>query len=119
MMGKLRVSLTDTNETAPPLVMPTRQAAAQQPTQSETPRTEDVLASLSLGLPSPSQAKRDQMKHAPRLNWSFTNVPAPIKAAFEDEAKRRGMTLKGFFYHCLRAGGLDIPDYETIDARRR
>lgn len=117
-MGKLRVSLTDTNDTAPPPVQH-RQSAAPAPKQPEPPKTEDVLASLSLGLPSPSQAKRDQLKHAPRLNWSFTNVPAPIKAAFENEAKRRGMTLKGFFYHCLRAGGLDIPEYETIDARRR
>jgi len=30
-----------------------------------------------------------------------------------------GMGMKEFFYHCLRLGGVDIPEDETIDARRR
>ena len=70
-------------------------------------------------LPSESKAKSSALKDAPRVQFSFTNVPKPIKDAFAAEAKKRQLTLKELLYECLRAGGIDIPANAEIDGRRR
>lgn len=77
------------------------------------------LKELAAPLPSVSKAKSSAMKDAPRVQFSFTNVPKPIKEAFAFEARKRGMTQKELLYECLRAGGIDIPDAVEIDGRRR
>lgn len=77
------------------------------------------LKELSAPLPSVSRAKSSALKDAPRVQFSFTNVPKPIKEAFVKEAQRRGFTQKELLYECLRAGGINIPDAAEIDGRRR
>ena len=84
-------------------------------TADETPPLKEMTDSL----PSVSKAKKDGFKYAERVQFSFTNVPKPIKLMFAKEAQLRGITQKEFLYHCLRAGGLDIPDAPDIDGRRR
>lgn len=74
---------------------------------------------MAAPLPSVSKAKSSALKDAPRVQLAFSNVPAPIKKAFEAEAKRRKITMKELLYDCLRAGGIAIPDTVEIDARRR
>lgn len=77
------------------------------------------LKALSAPLPSVSKAKSSALKDAPRVQFSFTNVPEPIKEAFAAEARKRGLTKKELLYECLRAGGINIPDSTEIDGRRR
>jgi len=77
------------------------------------------LRELSAPLPSVSKAKSSALKDAPRVQFSFTNVPRPIKEAFAVEAQKRGLTQKELLYECLRAGGIDIPETAEIDGRRR
>lgn len=77
------------------------------------------LESITAGLPSVSNSKATALKSAPRVQFSFTNVPAPIKEAFDAEASRRGITKKELLYHCLKSGGIDVPDAFEVDARRR
>lgn len=77
------------------------------------------LKAMAAPLPSVSRAKSSALKDAPRVQFSFTNVPQPIKEAFAREAKKRGLTKKELLYECLRAGGIDIPATSEIDARRR
>jgi len=74
---------------------------------------------LAAPFPSVSRAKSLALKDAPRVQFSFTNVPKPIKEAFVAEAKRRQLTQKELLYECLRAGGLKIPANTEIDGRRR
>lgn len=77
------------------------------------------LKDLAASLPSVSRAKSSALKDAPRVQFSFTNVPKPIKEAFAAEAYRREITQKELLYECLRAGGIDIPDSIEIDGRKR
>jgi hypothetical protein len=77
------------------------------------------LKELSAPLPSVSKSKSSALKDAPRVQFSFTNVPEPIKKAFSAEAEKRGLTKKELLYECLRAGGIDVPTTLEIDARRR
>lgn len=77
------------------------------------------LRELAAPLPSVSKAKSSALKDAPRVQFSFTNVPKPIKEAFVAEAQKRRLTQKELLYECLRAGGIDIPDAAEIDGRRR
>lgn len=77
------------------------------------------LRELAAPLPSVSKAKSAALKDAPRVQFSFTNVPKPIKETFAAEAKKRGLTQKEMLYECLRAGGIDIPENSAIDGRRR
>lgn len=77
------------------------------------------LKAMAAPLPSVSKAKSSALKDAPRVQFSFTNVPEPIKEAFAAEAEKRGVTKKELLYECLRAGGIDIPATSEIDGRRR
>lgn len=77
------------------------------------------LKELAAPLPSVSKAKSSALKDAPRVQFSFTNVPEPIKEAFAREAKKRGLTKKELLYECLRAGGINVPASVEIDGRRR
>jgi len=77
------------------------------------------IKKLAAPLPSVSKAKSFALKDAPRVQFSFTNVPKPIKEAFAAEAKKRQLTQKELLYECLRAGGIDIPANAEIDGRRR
>jgi hypothetical protein len=77
------------------------------------------LQQLAAPLLSVSKAKSSALKDAPRVQFSFTNVPKPIKDAFAAEAQRRGLTKKEMLYVCLRAGGIQIPENAEIDGRRR
>jgi molybdenum cofactor biosynthesis enzyme MoaA len=77
------------------------------------------LKELSAPLPSVSKAKFSALKDAPRVQFSFTNVPKPIKDAFAAEAQRRRLTQKELLYECLRAGGINIPNTAEIDGRKR
>lgn len=77
------------------------------------------LKAMAAPLPSVSKAKYSALKDAPRVQFSFTNVPKPIKEAFASEAQRRGVSQKELLYQCLRAGGINIPDAVEIDGRRR
>lgn len=77
------------------------------------------IKALTATLPSVSKAKTLALKDAPRVQFSFTNVPKPIQEAFSAEAQRRSITKKELLYECLRAGGIDIPEASEIDARRR
>ena len=77
------------------------------------------LKAMTAPLPSVSKSKSTALKDAPRVQFSFTNVPEPIKNAFAEEAKRRGVTKKELLYECLRAGGIEIPSTWEIDGRRR
>lgn len=77
------------------------------------------LKAMTAPLPSVSKAKSSALKDAPRVQFSFTNVPEPIKEAFALEAQKRGLTKKELLYECLRAGGIEVPDAAEIDGRRR
>jgi len=77
------------------------------------------IKALAAPLPSVSKAKFSALRDAPRVQFSFTNVPKPIKEAFAAEAKKRQLTQKELLYECLRSGGIDIPANEEIDGRRR
>lgn len=77
------------------------------------------LKDLARGLPSAGKAKSETLRHATRTTWAFSNVPLPIKQKATERASQLDMGLKQFFYHCLRLGGVDIPEDETIDGRRR
>jgi len=77
------------------------------------------LKALAAPLPSVSKAKSSALKDAPRVQFSFTNVPKPIKEAFAAEARKRGVTQKELLYECLRAGGIRIPTTTEMDGRRR
>lgn len=105
-MGKISVDLSDEPS----------ETSAGLP-QAATERAK--LKALSAGLPSASKARSDSMKHARRVTWSFTNIPEPIKARTMAQADAMQMGLKEFFYHCLRLGGVEIPETEDIDGRRR
>lgn len=83
------------------------------------PDDNDTLLKLAEGLPSNSKAKADALKHAKRVQFAFSNVPEPIKKAFAKEASKRKITQKELLYACLRAGGVEIPDSQEIDGRRR
>ena len=74
---------------------------------------------LAAPLPSVSKARSAALKDAPRVQFSFTNVPKPIKDAFDREAERRGVSKKELLYECLRFGGIEIPGTDQIDGRRR
>ena len=74
---------------------------------------------LTEGLVSVSGARNNAIEHAPRVQMAFSNVPEPIRESFKLEAMNNGMELKEFFYHCLRAGGVDVPEYGEFDARKR
>ena len=78
-----------------------------------------MLKEIAAPLPSVSKAKSSALKDAPRVQFSFTNVPKPIKEAFAEEAQKRGLTQKELLYECLRAGGINIPETSKIDGRRR
>ena len=77
------------------------------------------LKAMAAPLPSISRAKSSALKDAPRVQFSFTNIPKPIKEAFAAEAEKRKITKKELLYECLRAGGLNIPENSEIDGRRR
>ena len=77
------------------------------------------IKALAAPLPSISKAKVSALKDAPRVQFSFTNVPKPIKEAFAAEAEKRKITQKELLYGCLRAGGINIPANSEIDGRRR
>ena len=96
-MAKISVDLTDVPE-------------------DETPAR---LKALADPLPSVSRARSGALRDAPRVQMAFTNVPLPVKQAFDAEARRRGIGKKELLYDCLRRGGLDIPDQAEIDGRRR
>jgi len=77
------------------------------------------IKGLAAPLPSVSKAKSSALRDAPRVQFSFTNVPKPIKEAFAAEAEKRKITQKDLLYECLRAGGINIPANSEIDGRRR
>ena len=77
------------------------------------------IKALAAPLPSVSTAKSSALRDAPRVQFSFTNVPKPIKDAFAAEADKRKITKKELLYECLRAGGIEIPANDQIDGRRR
>jgi len=77
------------------------------------------IKALAAPLLSVSKAKSSALRDAPRVQFSFTNVPKPIKEAFSAEAEKRQLTKKELLYECLRAGGIDIPANAEIDGRRR
>jgi len=79
----------------------------------------EKVRELAAALPSVSGARAGALRDAPRVQLSFTNVPKPIKDAFDREAARRGMGKKELLYSCLRLGGIGIPDGDGIDGRRR
>ena len=70
-------------------------------------------------LPSVSKAKSGALRDAPRVQLAFSNVPKPIKDAFDREAARLGIAKKELLYSCLRLGGIPIPEQDEIDGRRR
>jgi hypothetical protein len=84
-----------------------------------SPGAATPLDTLTQGLPSVSRSKKDALKYAERVQFSFTNVPKPIKDMFAEEAQRRGITQKELLFHCLRAGGIDVPEAAEVDGRRR
>jgi len=85
----------------------------------DTDDSSTKLKTMTAPLPSVSKAKSSALKDAPRVQFSFTNVPVPIKEAFAAEAVKRGLTKKELLYECLRSGGIEIPATSEIDGRRR
>lgn len=85
----------------------------------ETVSERAVLAELAVGLPSVGKARLEHFRHAERVIWSFSQVPVVVKKMAEVKAREKGMGLKEFLYHCLRLGGVDIPEYSKMDGRRR
>jgi hypothetical protein len=90
-----------------------------EPTINTVNIEEKTLDDLAMGLPSISRAKNDAVKYAPRVQFAFSNVPKPIKDEFVNMANNLGISQKELLYKCLRAGGLNIPEYTNIDGRRR
>ena len=89
---------------------------------TETAQEAAGIDSLAAGLPSASRARRAalsaELRRAPRVQFSFSQVPKPIKDKFAAVAQERGITMKELLYDCLRAGGIDIPETAEIDRRR-
>lgn len=108
-MGSLELDLTEFMEEE----KKTRRA------KSKKLKTEkDRYKSINAGLPSPTQAKIDMFKTDKRVQWSFTCIPRLIKTKADERAGELGMGKKEFLYHCLRLGGVDIPEYSELDARK-
>jgi hypothetical protein len=80
---------------------------------------QDIIKEMTRGKLSPHNAKIEGIRKAPRTRIGFTNIPVPIKEAFEAEAEKHGMGLKDFLYYCMRAGGVDIPENQELDARKK
>lgn len=76
------------------------------------------ISELVSGLPSVSEAKKRNLIKSPRVQFSFTNVPLPIKKAFIEEASKRGITQKQLLYEALKGVGIDIPTEFVRDRRR-
>ena len=88
--------------------------------QDPAPRQKkEPVIEKSRTLPSPSRSRTEALKYDRRIVWAFNLIPETIKREFQKEARKRGITDKAFFLHCLRAGGLEIPPYEALDGRRR
>lgn len=83
------------------------------------PQVKKDFETLTEGLLSVSDAKKAMFKNAPRVQMAFSNVPKPVSDAFKEEASKNDMELKEFLYYCLRAGGVEIPDLSSFDARKR
>ena len=88
--------------------------AARTETSRETP-----LKQLAAGLPSSHKAKVESWREAPRTQLPFSNVPVPAKEAFDEQARINGMGAKEFLFHCLRAGGVELPEYAEMFRKRR
>ena len=75
------------------------------------------LKELAAPLPSVSKAKSSALKDAPRVQFSFTNVPEPIKEAFALEAQKRGLTKKELL--CMSSGWRDFHTSFCRDRRSK
>ncbi len=100
-MGKISVNLDDTGGQ-----------------ESETATENAALDNLATGLPSAGKARIESFRRSPRTVWSFSQTPTLIKTLVEAKARENKMGLKEFLYHCLRLGGVDIPEYSKIHGRR-
>jgi len=107
-MGNLELDLTEFMEEEKP----------KKRTQKKIKTDKEKYKSINAGLPSPTQAKIDMYKTDKRVQWSFTCIPQLVKTKAENKAAELGMGKKEFLYHCLRLGGVDIPAYSELDARK-
>lgn len=97
--------------------------------QAETDKEEtEKLEKMTAGLPDPGTAKLERFKKRPRVAMMF-KVPDLIKEEWCNKAKELGFTRQisgvevadqtAMLYHAMRAVGIDIPDDEFIDGRKR
>jgi len=87
--------------------------------KNEDQKAMDALKDMTMGVPSESKVEHEKFKYAKRKQFNFNLVPEPIITEFKKAAKKKNMTQKEFLYHCLRKAGLNIPEYDKIDGRRR
>ncbi|WP_395378170.1 hypothetical protein [Marinicella sp. W31] len=87
--------------------------------QSDEKEVIDALREMAQGVPSESKVEHEKYKYAKRKQFNFNLVPEPIIDEFKKMAKKKKMTQKEFLYDCLRKAGLNIPEYDKIDGRRR
>lgn len=113
-MAKLDIKLPDISsaDDIPKDIVPKKE-------RSKEKTVDQKINEMAAGLPSAHKAKVDAIKRAERTQFSFSAFPVPVQKMFKDEAKKRNMILKEYLWHCLKAGGLDLPDYSEIDGRRR
>lgn len=78
-----------------------------------------ALQELTSGLPSPHQARLDAYRNAAKKHLSFSHMPVPLIEAFDAKAASLGMGKKEFLLHCMRLGGVDVPEYREIFRQTR
>lgn len=79
----------------------------------------EAMQALTAGLPSPHLAMLEAYRQAPKKQMSFSHMPLPLIKAFEAQAEAQGMGKKEFLLHCMRLGGVDLPEYHEIFRQSR
>ena len=77
------------------------------------------LKKLTAGLPSPHQSRIEAYRTAPKKHLSFSHMPKPLIDAFDARAEAFGMGKKEFLLHCMRQGGVEVPEYHEIFRQAR
>lgn len=78
-----------------------------------------AMKELTSGLPSPHQSRLEAYRVAPKKHLSFSHMPVPLIDAFDAQAEALGMGKKEFLLHCMRQGGVEVPEYHEIFRQSR
>ncbi|WP_395378076.1 hypothetical protein [Marinicella sp. W31] len=117
-MGKLEIDLSDLGtEDDPVQEIPIQQNKAKKKVSKKVSKKD--MRKLTEGIPSTSKARLEIFDNSEREFWTFSAIPKVIKDMADERAKELKMGKKEFLYHCLRKGGLNLPEYVDIHGNRK